>query len=66
MINDTFWRPLHKYLTQMHATENWGLCARDGTDRGFIIAVKATALLRGHHNNSTTSFVLEFSKFKCD
>jgi hypothetical protein len=65
MINDTFWRPIHKYLTQMHATEVWGLCARDGMDRGSIIAVKAVALLRGQHNNSTVSFVLEVWKFKC-
>jgi len=66
MINDTFWRPIHKYLTQMHATEDWGLCARDGMVRGSIIAVKAVALLRGQHNNSTSSFVLKVSKFKCD
>jgi hypothetical protein len=59
MIDDTFWRPKNKYLTQMHATEDWGLCARDGVDRGSIIAVKAIALLRGQHNNSSASFVLE-------
>jgi len=50
----------------MHATEYWGLCARDAMDRGSIIAVKALALLRGQHNNSTASFVLEVSKYKCD
>jgi len=49
----------------MHATEELGLCARDGMDRGSIIAVKAVALLRGQHNNSTASFVLEVWKFKC-
>ena len=50
----------------MHATEDRVLCARDGMDRSSIIAVKAVALLRGQHNNSTASFVLEVLKFKCD
>jgi len=61
MIN-IFWRTRHKYLTQMHATEDWGLCARDGLDSGSVIAVKAVSLLRGQHNNSASSFVLEISK----
>jgi len=46
----------------MHATEDWGLCARDGLDSGSVIAVKAVSLLRGQHNNSASSFVLEISK----
>ena len=50
----------------MHATEDWGLCARDGMDRISITAVKAVALLSGQHNNSSASFVLEISMFKCD
>jgi hypothetical protein len=66
MINDTFWRPINKYLTKMHATEDWVRCVRHGADRCSIITVKAIALLCGQHNQSPASFVFEVPKFKCD